>query len=228
MENVLKKYGDYDVLFRKLLKLSDKDIDIVNFDCVKGELPYDRDYKKYDGFIISGSRYSCYEDIEWIHNLKSKIVEMDKLNIRMVGICFGHQLIMYALGGEVKPNKNGWEVSVSDIFTTDRGYDILCQNNKRRYSINQMHKDIVSKLPENFEELFYNSNSRNQGCIKNNILTFQGHPEYNPFVINEFLENRRDIIGTEIVENGLQNINKKTDTDFFSRIIYKFLNVSDV
>ena len=46
-----------------------------------------------------------------------------------------------------------------------------------------MHKDIVTQIPNTFIETFYNDNSRYQGCFKKNVLTLQGHPEYNSFII---------------------------------------------
>lgn len=224
MENVLQKYGDYDELFYQLLKLSDKDIKIDCFDCVSGQLPDKHNYHNYDGFIISGSRYSCYQDIEWINKLKEKIIEMDQLNIKMVGVCFGHQIILDALGGKVEPNPKGWEVSVNYIFVTEKTCQIFPETKKKYFSINQMHQDIVTKIPKDFTELFYNSNSRYQGCFKQNILTFQGHPEYNSFIINEFLKKRKDVIGSEMVNDGLQKIFNETDTLFFSEMIVKLFS----
>lgn len=33
-------------------------------------------------------------------------------HIRLIGVCFGHQIIALAMGGECVPGKNGWEAGV--------------------------------------------------------------------------------------------------------------------
>lgn len=120
MLNVLKKYGDYDKIILDFLKLSNNNISMKSFDCVKGELPGESDFDTCQGFIISGSRYSVYDNYNWIFDLKIKIREMNRLNIKMIGICFGHQIIINALGGRVEPNEYGWEVSVNPIYGSIR------------------------------------------------------------------------------------------------------------
>ena len=214
MLNVLKKYGDYDKIILDFLRLSNNNITMKSFDCINGELPNDSDFNTCHGFIVSGSRYSVYDDYDWIFDLKIKIREMDRLNIKMIGICFGHQLIINALGGKVEPNVKGWEVSVNPIYDTEE--NLL-------FYINQMHKDIVTQIPNNFIETFYNDNSRYQGCFKENILTLQGHPEYNSFIIKQFLEKRKDIMGHDVVQEGLIKLNNQTNNIHFSNLFYEFL-----
>lgn len=45
--------------------------------------------------------YSAYDDLPWIHKLGGFIREIDAIpNIKVIGICFGHQIIAQALGGK--------------------------------------------------------------------------------------------------------------------------------
>ncbi|KAJ8900812.1 hypothetical protein NDN08_000111 [Rhodosorus marinus] len=58
--------------------------------------------KQYDGIVISGSATSANDELEWIDKLSEMIrmiASQDKT--RLVGICFGHQLVAKALGGSV-------------------------------------------------------------------------------------------------------------------------------
>ncbi|CAI7637402.1 unnamed protein product [Penicillium glandicola] len=52
-----------------------------------------------DAIIITGSAFSAYEDLPWIHALKSYIqtVHINYPNIKLFGSCFGHQIIAQAL-----------------------------------------------------------------------------------------------------------------------------------
>ena len=54
-----------------------------------------------DGYIITGSKFSVYDDVKWIRVLES-FVDLFLNKKTLLGVCFGHQLIAKALGGEVK------------------------------------------------------------------------------------------------------------------------------
>lgn len=45
--------------------------------------------------------------------------------IRLVGICFGHQIIARALNAEVARSSGGWEVAVSNINLSEKGREIF-------------------------------------------------------------------------------------------------------
>jgi GMP synthase-like glutamine amidotransferase len=55
------------------------------------------------GIIFPGAYFSAYQDLPWIHQLKDfiRMVHADFPLIKMVGICFGHQILSLALGGSV-------------------------------------------------------------------------------------------------------------------------------
>jgi GMP synthase-like glutamine amidotransferase len=115
---VVENYGAYDKLFRIVfdrarpanVELSWTDFDVVT----RQEYPSLQDIlaKKYDGIVITGSARGAYEDEEWIHKLIEYVKQVrDKApETRIVGICFGHQIIAIASGSTCKPNPSGWEV----------------------------------------------------------------------------------------------------------------------
>lgn len=45
--------------------------------------------------------------------------------VALVGICFGHQIIARALGGQVERNAGAWEVSVDQVDLTPEGQKIF-------------------------------------------------------------------------------------------------------
>ena len=45
--------------------------------------------------------------------------------VRLVGVCFGHQIIGRALDVGVGRNDKGWEVAVVPVELTDKGKEIL-------------------------------------------------------------------------------------------------------
>jgi len=44
---------------------------------------------------------------------------------KIIGICFGHQIVARALGGKVELNPKGWEMAVRSVQITDGGPDIF-------------------------------------------------------------------------------------------------------
>lgn len=70
--------------------------------------------------------HNAHEDAPWILRLLDFVRTVAKsTQIRIIGICFGHQIIARALGGVVEKNKKGWEVSVDRVDLTPTGKRIL-------------------------------------------------------------------------------------------------------
>jgi GMP synthase-like glutamine amidotransferase len=96
---------------------------------------------------LPGSASSAYDDLEWINKLVAYIakisatkpecklfgephtdsdkVEELKVSLHTLGICFGHQIIARALGGECVPNNGKWEVGISEVELTELGQQIF-------------------------------------------------------------------------------------------------------
>lgn len=71
---------------------------LTAFDVTKEEYPSNP--ADFDLFIITGSKFSCYENLPWITKLKEFVKRHDDGPIKFFGVCFGHQIIAEALGGK--------------------------------------------------------------------------------------------------------------------------------
>lgn len=45
--------------------------------------------------------------------------------VKVIGVCFGHQIIARALGVKVGRNPDGWEAAVNDVQLSSRGKEIF-------------------------------------------------------------------------------------------------------
>ncbi len=90
------------------------------------------DLAAVDVVLITGSRYNAYDDTPWIQALVDfsrrtlatttpEAAAAGVHPVRMLGICFGHQIIGRALDCPVDCSPNGWEVSVTDVSLSPEG-----------------------------------------------------------------------------------------------------------
>jgi hypothetical protein len=85
---------------------------ITFFDCAgKAEFPSIEDVQegRYDVIFIGGSHFSAYEDVSWIARLRDELLPAyyASKKAKLVGLCFGHQILALALGGRVGKNPSG-------------------------------------------------------------------------------------------------------------------------
>src|SRR5690242_16651139 len=94
------RFGDYPSMFEQLLG---DGFEIERFDVQAGELP---DAGAHDAVLITGSPAGVYDGFPWIVDLSDFI--RAARDSKMVGICFGHQVMAEALGGHVEKSERGW------------------------------------------------------------------------------------------------------------------------
>lgn len=68
------------------------------------------------GVVVTGSPAMVSDRADWSEasaRWLARIVEADRLPV--LGICYGHQLVAHALGGEIGPNPNGREMGTVEV-----------------------------------------------------------------------------------------------------------------
>jgi len=153
-----------------------------------GEFPTDEEIKTFKGVIIPGSSCSAYADCwPWykqLFEIIDKIVNGHK-QINLLCICFGAQVTAQALGGKVEKMKRPF-IRGGDQLTMEPSFytlDYIKKSGVESSSgllIGQSHGDHIVNLPPG-AILHGSSANTNVECytIGNNVLAFQGHPEYN-------------------------------------------------
>ena len=79
------------------------------------------DINSSDAFIITGSKYSVYDNVPWINRLVDFVKSLIEHKKPVLGICFGHQVIAKSIGADVIKNPLGWELGSYSIDLTKLG-----------------------------------------------------------------------------------------------------------
>ena len=200
------EFGEYPDMFERLVLAADPSATFSVWDVEKGVYPSDSDVDTVDGFIITGSKSSAYDDKEWIRNLERLVQELHAKRKKMVGICFGHQVIARALGGTVAKSDKGWGVGVNVYNVSElpvQGDDEVRGGGSGVLKLVASHQDQVTVLPPGARTVVFNDHCENAGfVIGDHVLTLQGHPEFSAKYSEAIMAFRRDMIGAERVSQG--------------------------
>lgn len=162
--------------------------------------------------LITGSKHDAFPSpthgkVDWIEQLVAFTRQAAQTEgvIRLIGVCFGHQVVGRALGAGVGVSPGGWEVGVSQVDLTWAGQALFNTSDASagKLSLMQFHRDAVLDLPEDGETLLL---AKSQQCPvqalyrPNKVLTFQGHPEFRPAVAQALLDAREDLVGPELAK----------------------------
>jgi GMP synthase-like glutamine amidotransferase len=102
-----ERFGRYPAMFERLLG---NGIDYDSFDVPAGELPGVPG--AHDAYLITGAAAGVYDGLPWIHELAAFLRAAG--GEKLVGICFGHQIMAEAFGGRVEKVAKGWGVGLHD------------------------------------------------------------------------------------------------------------------
>ncbi|MCP5128437.1 MAG: GMP synthase [Pseudomonadales bacterium] len=214
-------FGEYPDMFIRLLSRADPGMEFRVYDVEQGEYPQDID--EVDAYLITGSKSSVYDDKPWIATLMDFVRELDRRRKKLVGICFGHQLVAQALGGKTEKSDKGWGVGLQTYrFNQAPAWH---DNGELDFGILASHQDQVVSNAANARVLASSEFCENAVCqIGDHILTFQGHPEFVPEYSREIMQFRREMIGEETYSSGMASLAVAPEQERVARWIANFLN----
>jgi len=150
-----------------------------------------------DAYLVTGSPSSVYDGDAWITRLMEFVQAAHSRRIPMVGICFGHQLIAQALGGQVEPAKDGWLLGLKSFAV--RGKPVWMTSDAASYQIYHINQDQVCRLPPDAVHL-----GSSDACefsmftIGTHILCIQGHPEQPLRAMRNFMDELGDTVPGDV------------------------------
>jgi GMP synthase-like glutamine amidotransferase len=190
---------DYDDMYAEMLQAAEPSIRTRTYDVVNGELPGSPD--ECDAWIITGARYDSYRNDPWIVALRDFIRRVLDDRARLVGVCFGHQVVAHALGGRAEPSGT-WKAGPHELQVEPTAWF-----EGGSVTINAMHQDVASVVPPGARTIADGHTAEHpMFLVGDTILCVQDHPEYDADYIAGLVQARRPRMGDAITDAALQRI----------------------
>jgi GMP synthase-like glutamine amidotransferase len=210
---LVERFGDYPTMFRRMLGAG---FHIDSFDVAAGELPADPG--AYDAYLITGSPAGVYDPLPWIEPLKEFLrAAKDR---KMVGVCFGHQIMAEAFGGHVEKSDKGWGIGLQryDIDRVEPWMDAAVS-----ISVPASHQDQVVEQPPNTAVVASSDFTPFAALAWTDrpAISVQFHPEFEPAYAKALIEARREKMPG--ADRAIASLDKPNDNDRIAAWIMRFL-----
>ncbi|KAF8377403.1 hypothetical protein HHK36_030780 [Tetracentron sinense] len=175
-EYVKKKYGGYFGVYVEMLGEEGEIWDV--YKVVGGEFPGEEELGFYDGFVITGSCHDAHGNDVWICKLLNLLKKLDSMKKKVLGFCFGHQILSLALGGKTGRAASGWDVGITTVnLSSTKLFSALKMPSL--LSVIECHRDEVLELPPRAEVMAWSEKTGIEMFkCGDHIMGIQGHPEY--------------------------------------------------
>jgi GMP synthase (glutamine-hydrolysing) len=184
-EPVRSRLGDFGDWFAGALGAH---VEVAFADAERGVLPRPR-----GGVVLTGSIESVTRPTPWMRSLSEWLLDAAR-SAPVLGVCFGHQLLAWALGGRVVRHAGGPEAGTSEVELTEAGRaDPLFAGLPERMPVQQGHEDHVPELPPGAVLLARNGHTPVQGFAHGPLIrAVQFHPEFTAERNRAFVEAERE------------------------------------
>lgn len=176
----------------------------------------------FDGYVITGSPASVNDDsLPWVGPLLDFIRAVDAARQPLIGLCFGHQAVAKALGGEVARHSAGWGLGTAPThWTTTPAW---MQPSQATTTLMAAHNEQVIRMPEGAVCL-----GGSEFCpigsmqIGQHIWTTQFHPEMPLVFMQALLGYLADKLDADTMARAHTSLNNAADVPLFGQWMAQF------
>lgn len=183
--DVIAANGNYDTMFMQATGLDAQQVSIVHLpDGARPDAP-----EAYCGVLITGSAAMVTERLAWSESAAAWLRGAMAAGIPIFGVCYGHQLLAHALGGEVDYLADGMELGTQAIeLLPAAANDPLSTRLPERFPAHLIHSQTVVTPPRGATVLARSARDPHQILrYRHNVVTTQFHPEFSAAVMHGFL-----------------------------------------
>ena len=189
-DSIRGRHGDFPHWFRLGSRLLPEQLRIV--DVAAGEaLPAARDVA---GAMITGSAAMVTERAPWSERTAGWIRDAMDVALPLFGVCYGHQLMAYALGGRVDYLPGGREIGTQPIELLDHAvHDPLTAALPATFRAHTTHEQSVLEPSPQSVVLARSARDPHQ-LLRHGpcAISTQFHPEFNADVMRAYIRRKHD------------------------------------
>lgn len=218
---VAPTYSSYGAMFVRLLRdAGAKDWLFELFDTQKGEYP--ASFDGYDAVLLTGSRADSFSSDPWVVELRKQVELLLRDKKKLVGVCFGHQLIALCMGAKVGRAPQGWGAG-------RMRYDWHAPNlpnaeGRTEIALLASHQDQVFELPDGATLL-----ASSDFCpvaafaVGEQVFCVQPHPEFVEDYSAYLLNRRREHLGEDTYTTSTNSLALGHDGQHVARMMVAFV-----
>ncbi|RYE10122.1 MAG: type 1 glutamine amidotransferase [Hyphomicrobiales bacterium] len=174
--------------------------------------------------LIMGSAAGVYDThYEWMAPLRDYIRAAYAARTPMVGICFGHQIMADALGGDVRKSDKGWGLGRHVYGVRSRPAQL--GGDLPEFAIACSHQDQVITPPGEAETFLASDFTPHAGLLYRNgaAISLQPHPEFADDYTLALAELRRGKAPDELIEQAIASVSRQSDSAEIAGYLAAFL-----
>ena len=198
-------FGDYPSMFQHLMG---KDAyDWRTYDVAAGELPRTPD--ACEAYLVTGAAAGAYDTDPWIADLRAFLVAA-RGRAALVGVCFGHQIMADAFGGQVIKSPKGWGIGLHthEVRGAEPWIDAPA------YALPASHQDQVISVPPG-ARVVGGSDFCPIGMLAydaDRAMSVQLHPEFAPAYAKALITGRRgERIDAALADAAVASLDQPND-----------------
>lgn len=211
--DLVRRFGDYPAMMTRML---DGEFEIDTFDVAAGEFPADP--SDYEAYLVTGSPAGVYDPLPWIEPLKQFL--RDAGDRKLVGICFGHQIMAEAFGGQVEKSDKGWGIGLQhyEIDRVEPWMDEMAS-----IDVPASHQDQVVAQPPHTEVIASSPFTPFAALAWTDrpAISVQFHPEFDPDYAKALIEARREKMPD--ADRAIASLDRPNDNARIADWIRRFL-----
>ncbi len=182
------------------------------------------DPSSLDATLVMGSAAGVYDaHYPWMEPLRDYIRQAYAARTPMVGICFGHQIMADALGGDVRKSEKGWGLGRHVYEVKSRPAPVA--GNLPEFAIACSHQDQVIAPPAEAETFLASSFTPHAGLMYRNgaAMSLQPHPEFDDDYTIALAELRRGKAPDAVIDTALASVSRPSDSHEVAGYLGAFL-----
>jgi len=214
---IIPAHGDFEDWFAAAMGVTD----LARVDVYLGEeLP---EHGEVEAVVVTGSKAMVSHREDWSEGTADWLRVALDMRVPILGVCYGHQLLAHALGGEVGPNPKGREMgTVQVVCEAEVAEDPLFSAGPREFPVQATHLESVLAPPAGAGRL-----ARSE-LDENMILRFgehawgvQYHPEFSAEVMREYIRRRARDLREEALDPEVM-LARVSETPVAGAVLEKF------